>query len=433
MDRREFISDFSLALSLLAPFVNLTEVNLVGRLNLLTHRIDRSNRSEWARLVRQQFLLDDDIIHLNCGSIGATPTLVVDAIVESTRQLEANPFHHQFGDGIYAGVEKVREDGAQFFGVDLNEIAIVENTTSGMNALAQGLQLQRDDEVLTTNHEHPGGMTCWQHLASRDGVVVRYVHLDRSTLNPQTILERTEAMITPRTRAFSFCHIDTITGMRMPIESLAHLARERGIFFVCDGAQSAGMFSVDINRLGVDAYVCSGHKWLLGPKGTGWLFLRKASQERCRAAELKDFSVYSATKGTKNLPNVIGLLASLKFLESIGLPNIEREIVKLANHLKERLKRISGVTLLTPDDPELSGGIVTATIDPNLGSSFQLSLALSNEHRAFVRPAQITYSRVDDPDVPRENYNAIRFSTHIFNSESEIDRVADILEGMLKV
>ncbi|MFT5089341.1 MAG: selenocysteine lyase/cysteine desulfurase [Candidatus Latescibacterota bacterium] len=386
----------------------------------------------WKR-VRHEFTLNPGLVHFNCGSIGATPRLVIDAVASFMRQQEADPYHNEWG-GIGAGLEVVREKAAEFLRASKDEVTLTRNTTEGMNLVASGLKLKRGDEILTTNHEHGGGMVCWQYLAKHHGVKMRYMEMPNPVKNKAEILERIESHISKRTRVCSFSHIDTITGLQMPMADIAQLTRPKDILLVCDGAQAPGMLNVDVKALGVDAYASSSHKWMLAPKGSGLLYVRKEAQERVQPIMLySGYGSYSASVGTRNVPQILGHGVAMDFHNAIGRDRIEARCRQLSRLARARLRDISALTLLTPDQEELSSGVVSFALDKAKGDRGLIVKRFWDEHNIILKPAQGTYAYVPAEHVkgPHANYNPIRVSTHIFNSETEVEKMADIMKKML--
>ena len=433
MERRTFVKSLAstVAATQILPGVTEALEQQVTRL-----RKDMSTAVDDAKLwrrVRQEFTLNPGLVHFNCGSVGATPRLVVDAMANFTRELEADPYHNEWG-GLGAGQEAVREKAAEFIGASFDEVALTRNTTEGMNLVATGLNLQKGDEVLTTNHEHGGGMVCWQYLAKHHGVKMRYVQMPNPVKNKADILARIERQINKRTRVCSFSHIDTITGLQMPLAEIAEMTRPKGIIFVCDGAQAPGMLNVDVKALGVDTYASSSHKWMLAPKGTGLLYIRKEIQDRVHPIMLySGYGVYSGSSGTRNVPQILGHGMAMDFHNAIGRPRIEARCRHLSRLVRDSLRDIPALTLLTPEHEELSSGVVTFALDPARGDRGEIVKRFWNEHNMILKPAQGTYAYVPEEHVkgPHAHYNPIRISTHIFNSEDEVEKMAGLMKKML--
>lgn len=428
MERRAFVKGIAAAAAAV-PLMPEGAAGLAERLGSLNRDLAaaRSASARWQR-VRREFRLHPGLVHLNCGSIGATPRVVTDALISYLAELEGNPLVNTWG-GLGNEMEKVRAKGAEFIGAELDEVALTRNTTEGMNHVASGLDLRPGDEVLTTNHEHGGGMVCWQHLARTRGVVVRYIKMPNPVRDAAQILQRVEDHLTPRTRVCSFSHIDTITGLQMPLAAIAALTRPRDILLVCDGAQAPGMIDVDVKVLGVDTYASSSHKWMLAPKGTGLLYIRKEVQDRVRPAfTYSGYGVYSASSGTRNVPQIVAHGVAMEFHNAIGRSRIEARCRQLCGYARQHLAEIPQLAPITPSQRELSSGIVSFSLASARHSAVVAALQKRN---IFLKPAQGTYAYVEDADVPKESYNALRISTHIFNDETDIDRAIEALQEVL--
>lgn len=206
--------------------------------------------------------------------------------------------------------------------------------------------------------------------------------------------------------------------------------RGRGVLLVCDGAQAPGMLEVDVHALDVDAYVTSGHKWMVAPKGTGLLYVRASAQDPIQLTFLHSgYRAYTGSGGTRDVATVIGQGVAAAFHDAIGTARIEARGRELSRRLGARLDEVDGVRHITPADAELSGSVLTIALDK--GSNGDIVGRMASEHQILLKRAQSTYAYSEEPDLTPHNHNAIRFSTHIFNDEVEIDRRVDLLGGML--
>ncbi|MEC8993280.1 MAG: aminotransferase class V-fold PLP-dependent enzyme [Candidatus Latescibacterota bacterium] len=384
--------------------------------------------SLWQR-VRREFQMSDNVIHMNNGSIGASPRVVTDGIVEALGLLEADPYHNTWG-GLGAQMETVRQKAATFIGADLDEVSLVRNCTEGMNNIATGLDLEPGDEILTTNHEHGGGMACWQYLRQYRGIKVNYLKMPNPVKDSAQVVRLVEQHLTPRTRVCSFMHADTITGLQMPMADIAAVTQPRDILLVCDAAQTPGMLDVDVRRLGVDAMASSSHKWLLAPKGTGILYIRKQAQDRIHPLSLlKGYMAYSGSGGTRDVAGILGHGVAIDFHNALGKARIEARCRALSMRVRGHLRQIPRLRLLTPDQPELSSGMVTFAVDGMTNS--EVHKRLWDEHSIAAKVAQGTYVYTEVQSELGESYNCLRFSTHIYNNEKQVDQLAEALTSIL--
>jgi selenocysteine lyase/cysteine desulfurase len=373
----------------------------------------------WDRF-RREILLKPGFIHLNTGSLGCTPRSVLDAISGWMIEIESDPVHMVWGPIGYQA-EDVRARAAAFLGAQTDEVALIENTTTGMNMVAEGISpwIKPGDEILTTNHEHPGGMVCWEWLVKHKGVKIVQIPMPAPARDVDQIVELVKKHITPRTRVCSFSHVETITGLRMPLAQISEVTRPRNILLVCDGAQAPGMLKIDVKALGVDTYASSSHKWLLASKGSGLLYIRKEAQDRIQPTALSTgYGTYTAASGTRNVAQLLGHGVAIDIHNAIGREAIEKRCKGLSAYLRKRFGQIPELKLISATDPELTSGIASFSLKK--GKMSEIYEQLYKEHQIIVKA------------VPKAEYNAFRFSTHIYNNEQEIDKTAEILSRILR-
>src|SRR5882672_9787409 len=235
-----------------------------------------SNEDAYWRELRKQFLIPDDEVYLNNGTVGSSPAPVLKAIFdaynETEKMAQADPEDYPIWG--YAAWNEFRDPLAAFVGSSRDEIALLRNATEANSYVANGVDMKPGDEVLLTDQEHPGGENPWLLRAKRYGIVVKKVTLPKPVENPAQVLNLFSDAITPRTRVLFFSHITTFTGVVLPVKELSALARGKGILSAVDGAHVPGMMRLNVGDLGCDFYSASPHKWLQAPKGSGFLYVR---------------------------------------------------------------------------------------------------------------------------------------------------------------
>ena len=321
-------------------------------------------------------------------------------------------------------IEEARAPVAVFFGVKPSEIAFTRNATEGNATVASGLDLRPDDEVIFESHAHPGGAMAWMSRQKQQGIKVKI--FDPIHRNAEDNLQRIDDLITPRTRVVQVSHITATLGLRFPVKAIADLARDRGVWFHIDGAQSAGMIPVDLKAIGCDSYATSGHKWMGGPHGTGVLYIRQDRLDEVTPTEvgaysnddydLPDVFEYYPTArrfepGTRDASRVVGLVEAVAFLEQIGIGRVAAYSRRLARYLKEHLAQVDGVTVLGPRAPAWESAITTFKTD---------RVPYDQLFRYFIREHKLR-CRV----VSERGLDALRVSTHIFNTIAECDQVVE--------
>jgi len=332
---------------------------------------EKDEEAYWTGL-RKQFVIPDDEVYLNNGTVGSSPMPVLKAIIDcyqSAEQLaQSNPEDYPIWG--YAAWNEFRDPLAAFVGCKRDEIALLRNATEANSYIANGVDLKAGDEVLITDQEHPGGEHPWDLRAKRYGIVVKKITLPKPVPDAATVLNLFNEAITPRTRVIFFSHITTVTGAVLPAKEICALARSKGILSAVDGAHVPGMMKLNVHDLGCDMYSASPHKWLQATKGTGFLYVRDEVMDRVWstiATEGWDDTKIRAERfqriGSSNVPTLCGLRAAIQFANQIGIERIEKRHRQMANYiLGEMVKR--GATSWTSPDAALRCGIATVSVAP---------------------------------------------------------------------
>jgi len=373
---------------------------------------DRDPDAYWAEL-RQQFLIPEDEVYLNNGTVGSSPRPVLEAIFkayeETEKMAQAEPEDYPIWG--YAAWNEFRDPLAAFVGCSRDEIALLRNATEANNYIANGVDMKPGDEVLMSDQEHPGGEHPWNLKAKRYGIVVKKFSLPKPVRSAAEVLNLINDAITPRTRVIFVSHISAVTGVVLPAKEICALARSRGILSALDGAHVPGMMKLDVHALGCDLYSSSPHKWLQAPKGSGFLYVRDEVIDRLWstiATEGWDEPQIRAERfqriGSSNVPALWGLRASIKLAEEIGMDRIEARHRQMADYiLGEMIKR--GAESWTSPDPDLRCAIATVNVPPV--KRMDLENWLWHTHKIRVRGG--------DP-------HKLRLSTPYYLLKKDVDR-----------
>jgi selenocysteine lyase/cysteine desulfurase len=332
---------------------------------------DSNEEAYWAEL-RKQFLIPADEVYLNNGTVGSSPAPVLRAIFEGYNETEkmAQSDPEDYPIWGYGAWNEFRDPLAAFVGCTRDEIALVRNATEANSYIANGLDMRPGDEVLMTDQEHPGGEHPWNLRAKRYGIVVKKVTLPKPVPNAAVVLNLINDAITPRTRVLFFSHITTATGVVLPAKELCALARSKGIVSAVDGAHVIGMMALNVHDLGCDMYSSSPHKWLMAPKGTGFLYVREEMIDRLWNTIVTagwDDPKLRAERfqriGSSNVPSLWGMRAAVKLANDIGLDHIERRHQKMTDYIHgEMVKR--GAESWTSPDASLRCAIASVNVAP---------------------------------------------------------------------
>jgi isopenicillin-N epimerase len=374
IDRRGFLSTIAGAAAVAGTPLPEACKDLLGQApaNLPDKSLyDKDEESYWSEL-RKQFLIPEDEVYLNNGTVGSSPAPVLRAVFEGYRDSErlAQSDPEDYPIWGYGPWNEFRDPLAAFVGCTRDEIALLRNATEANSYIANGIDLKAGDEVLMTDQEHPGGEHPWNLRAKRYGIVVRKVTLPRPVPNAATVLNLFSDAITSRTRVIFFSHIPTVTGTVLPAKELAALAHSKGILSAVDGAHVPGMMRLNIKEIGCDMYSSSPHKWLQAPKGSGFLYVRDEVIDRLWntiATEGWDDTKLRAERfqriGSSNVPALCGMRAAVELATQIGMERIEKRHRAMADYILSEMVKRRALSWTSPE-PASRCAIATVNIAP---------------------------------------------------------------------
>ena len=371
--------------------------------------------------IRSQIPVLAHTAYMNTGWSGPPPRQVAQAMKDRIDlELEKGPIMPQV---LEAGREiqyQAREAAAKVFNATVDEVLVTRNTTEGLNIVLSGLDWNQGDEIVICDMEHGSVIAPTQLIGQRYGLPIKVVHLEMSD-SSEVILTKIEDALTSKTRMVFISHILYATGRRMPAEELRKVTKDRGILLMLDGAQTGGHIELDMYRSGFDFYSIPGQKWLLGYEGSGALFIRREHLERihpahtggrgiARPADANYFQPVSDSMekflgGSVSVPVQLAFLEATKFVQAVGIKNIEERNLTLADSAKAKLAEIPGVTVNSPLERSASSGLVSFAISGQ--EPVPVVEQLWANHRLVVR-------QVGNPA-------GVRASLHFFNTEDEVD------------
>ncbi len=387
-------------------------------------RVAPDDETYW-KVVRAQFIIRDGLIPLNAANLCPAPHAVVEAAAAALRDIDGDvSFQNR---AKYDGVrEGVRRKLAGTLGVLEDEIAIVRNTSEGNNIVVGGLALKPGDEVLVFDQNHPTNNVAWDVRAARFGFTVRRVGVQAPPASADQLVDVFRRALSNRTRVLTFTDVSNTSGIRLPARQLCRLARERGIYTHIDGAQTLGALRLDLHEIGCDSYAASAHKWLMGPKEAGVLYVRAE-----RVPELWPGMVGLGwgtnvapavrgarkfeTLGQRNDATLAALGTALDFRDLVGPGRIEARVLELAAAMRDGLARIPGSTLVSPAGPDLAAGVVVARFE-------------RLDHREIF---ERLYAR---HGVAGAATGGLRLCPHVYNTQEDVARalaaVGEVVAGL---
>jgi selenocysteine lyase/cysteine desulfurase len=393
-----------------------TKDTLLAEAKSIERELGSSSDSEnYWDVVKNHFSLQKGLFYFNNASLGPSPELVLDATEKFRRALESFPSKYMWG-GWNDDKEEVRKKAAKIFNVSTEEIALIHNTTEGMNIVASSMNLQPGDEVVVADHEHPSGTIPWKYWQETKGIKLVRPKLPMLPKTPGEIVDVYKKVISSKTKVISMCHMINTNGMILPVKEISELAKKRNVLVAVDGAQSAGMFRFNLHELGCDFYAASSHKWLFSPKGMGVFYAKQDSQKYLKplivASGYQNKSVRRFENyNTRNLPELLGLGTAIDFNNLIGLDKKEKRIYELKKYFREKLKEETYFKVKTPEHDQLSAGITTVEVEGTKVT--ELQKILSEKYNIDCRP------------MSSFGLNGLRISLSIFNTKEDIDYLVD--------
>jgi len=373
-----------------------------------------------------------EVIHFNNAGAGLMPQCVLDA-QKTYLDLEARLGGYEAADHESVRLEKVYDAIAQLINCARDEVAVVENATVGWDMAFYAMTFSPGDRILTAQAEYAANYIAYLQVKQKTGAVVEVIP---SLESGETSVEALQNMLDDHVKLISITHVPTNGGLVNPAEEIGKVARANGIPYLLDACQSVGQIALDVERIGCDMLSATGRKYLRGPRGTGFLYVRRSMLERLHppmidllAATWTAPDTYELRPAARRFENwetnmaaKIGLGTAVDYALSWGLDDIESRLVALAHTLREQLSDLPGFTV--HDVGRRRCGIVSFS-----NESIPASLLCARLGEAGINTTVSSRSSTLIDAMRRELPDMVRASLHYYNDESEIDRMIDVLKS----
>ncbi len=378
---------------------------------------------DWVAEVRRQIPATREMRYFQTGGIGVCPRRTIELVHELLEYQNRGPADPQFSQRLQEAEDSCRPLVARTFGADESEVGLTHNTTEGLNVVIWSMDWKSGDEILLGNHEHPALMMPSYNLRHRFGVVLRRAAVDVG----EDVVGNAVRQLSPRTRLVAISHVSRRNGRLTPARELAAALHERGVRLLLDGAQAAGNVPFQFRELGCDYYSLCGHKWLLGPKGTGAVLIRREILEKTPVAWTGAHGQLSASDdggiewypsarrfefGTRAQAVFGGFAESLRWLDGLGWRRIHERIAELSRAASLRVRQSKKLGLVSPTEDSARTGIVVVRA-PQGTDVTAIYRKLAEKDRILV-----------SPEAPRD----FRVCVHFFNTPAEFDALVERLE-----
>lgn len=342
--------------------------------------------------IRADFPLLSEVCYLDSAATSLSPEPVLDAMLDYEHRFRANSGRgvHRIAQLTSQKYRDAHQRVRKFIHASTGELVFTRNSTEAINTVASGFPWKEGDEVITTLLEHHSNLLPWMRLRNRKEIDLMLIPpAQDGTLDPAAL----EAIITGKTRIVAITHASNVLGNVVPIREFANICHDYGALLLVDGSQSVPHIPVDVDHLNCDFLCFSGHK-MLGPTGTGVLFMRETCLEPLLvgggSVDLVTATGYTLTDGyeryeagTPNISGAIGLTRAVEYLEALGMENIQRHEQQITRYIIDRFSEIDNVQVFGPGSAENRIGVISFAIgglDPH-----DVAVMLDGEANIMVR------------------------------------------------
>jgi len=361
-------------------------------------------------------------LHLNSGSAGIMPTLVIQQLDKLTDQMNQSP-PYEFWDGLaelrYTNLKRL----GKLIGARPTEVAVVRNTTEAVNLVVFGTKTRAGDEWLCATSDYPYGIGAMDQVAKTQGIKVNKLPLDDvDTISDKEIINRYAAAMTPQTKLVLLSHMTFREGRILPVKKITKLAHAQGAKVLLDAAHTYAHIDHDVKDLGVDYYATSLHKWLTAPHGTGLLYINENEVDAINPplphldgdSGMDKFSHL----GTRAFQDIAGLEYALTFQDVIGFKKKRKRLKGLSDYWTEQVADISRLRFHTPLGRGESGAVVAFSLEGMSGSV--LLKRLYDEYQIHAKVS----------GYPGKSF--IRVTPNLFTLESDLDLLIEAIHDIVK-
>lgn len=366
------------------------------------------------RSVRAQFVMPPELAVMNAANLCPASGPVLEALMRETRDVDQNP-SPQNRSRLSGAKENTRKALAEFLRVTPEEIVITRNTSESNNLVSNGLELKAGDEVVIFADNHPSNNQAWQEKSKRFGFTVRVVEQKNPHPGAEYYIDAFTRALTPQTKVLTFTHFTNTVGDLFPAKEICAAARERGVMTLVDGAQTFGLFDVNVRDIDPDFYSGSAHKWPCGARECGVLFVNSRVHDKMWPTS---YSAYPGAVGIsrrleafgqRDEATMIAFAEALSFQTKVGRKAIEERSKALAQQLLTGLRKFDDFRVFTSPVAERTGAVVTFA--PGALDMRKVVAALYERDKIGVTTGG------------GAGRNGIRVSPHFYNTPEEIDRL----------
>ena len=378
--------------------------------------------------IKSQFLLRDDVTFLNFGSFGACPKPIFERYQQYQLELEQEPVQFITVTGLQY-LKQSREALAAYINCPADDVVYVTNPSYAVNIIAKSFNLQKDDEILTTNLEYGACDRTWNYYCKKVGAKYIRQPITLPIPSKEDLINEFFKGLTSRTKLVFISHLTSSTGLRMPVEEICAIAKQKDILTFVDGAHAPGQLPLNLQTLQADIYTGACHKWMMTPKGSSFLYVKNEHQHlfdplivswgyQSTAPSQSQFLDYHQMQGTRDFSAFLCIPNAIEFMQQNNWSAVSKTCKEM---VQQNAPRFCKLLKATPTAP-ITDDFICQLYSTPIKTKQPLEL-----HRHFFNQYKI-----EVPVMPHGDNVFLRYSIQAFNTQNDLDKLYNAVEDIIK-
>ncbi len=377
--------------------------------------------------LKSQFLLRDDITFLNFGSFGACPKPVFERYQQYQLELEQEPVQFITVNGLQY-LKQSREALANYIGCNADDVVYVINPSYAVNIIAKSFNLAQDDEILTTNLEYGACDRTWNYYCNKVGAKYVRQKIELPIASKEHFIEQFFKGLTPKTKLVFISHLTSSTGLRLPVEEICAIAKEKGLITFVDGAHAPGQLPLNLQTLQADIYTGACHKWMMTPKGSSFLYVKSDYQKlfdplviswgyQSAAPSHSQFLDYHQMQGTRDFSAFLCIPNAIAFMQQNNWEAVSQQCKELVQQNAAKFCSLLNATAIAPVTDDFICQLYSTPIKTK--QPIDLYKHLFDKYKIEV------------PVMVHEDKVFLRYSIQAFNSQQDLDKLYNAVKEIM--
>ena len=378
--------------------------------------------------IKSQFLLRDDVTFLNFGSFGACPKPIFERYQQYQLELEQEPVQFITVTGLQY-LKQSREALAAYINCPADDVVYVTNPSYAVNIIAKSFNLQKDDEILTTNLEYGACDRAWNYYCKKVGAKYIRQPITLPIPSKEDLINEFFKGLTSKTKLVFISHLTSSTGLRMPVEEICAIAKQKDILTFVDGAHAPGQLPLNLQTLQADIYTGACHKWMMTPKGSSFLYVKNEHQHlfdplivswgyQSTAPSQSQFLDYHQMQGTRDFSAFLCIPNAIEFMQQNNWSAVSKTCKEM---VQQNAPRFCNLLKATPTAP-ITDDFICQLYSTPVKTKQPLEL-----HRHFFNQYKI-----EVPVMPHGDNVFLRYSIQAFNTQNDLDKLYNAVEDIIK-